>query len=128
MKTRKCSLRRYYFTIRSYLPCSHKMKKRILDEIRANILRYLEEHPDTDFGQIEARFGKPKDIAAAYVDDMNTAELLHILRIRRRIVTTATIGIIIALTIWGSFLSLAHADSVKASNGYTESFVVDNEN
>lgn len=83
----EAALKRYYCTIRSFLPCSQKLKKRILDEIQNSVNGYLKDHPEANISEIEARFGEPKNIAAAYVDDMNTPELLHTLRVRRRIIT-----------------------------------------
>ena len=67
MTTLEPALRQYYREIRSYLPCSRKHKDRILNEIRTNILQYLEENPEVDFAGIQAHFGSPKTIAAAYV-------------------------------------------------------------
>ena len=123
MKRRESALRGYYHTIRSYLPCSYKQKKRIINEIQLNINAYLEEHPDADFAQIEVRFGNPRNIAAAYVDDMNTSELLQALRMRRRITTPLVVGLIIALSLWGCFLGLAYTESISESNGTIEHFV-----
>lgn len=100
MNSRELALRRYYWTIRSYLPCSGKLKKQILMEIRTNISHYLEEFPEAEFSQIEGRFGTPQSIAAAYVDDMNTQELLRALRIRRRIVKFIICSLLLVLIAW----------------------------
>lgn len=115
MMTREAALRRYYRTIRSYLPCSYKLKNRILDEIQNSVNGYLEEHPDADFAEIEVRFGQPQNIAAAYVGDMDTVELLSALRMRRRIVTTAVAGVLTALVMWAACLGYA---IVKYDNAY----------
>lgn len=67
-----------------YLPCSRKLKSIILHEIKGKITSYREENPDADYPQIESHFGMPWTIAAAYVDDMNTEELIHTLHIRKK--------------------------------------------
>ena len=100
MNSSDSALRRYYRIIRSYLPCSGKLKKKILIEIRTNICNYLEEFPEAEFSQIEARFGTPLSISAAYVDDMNTLELLSTLRIRRRIIKFVICSLILILIAW----------------------------
>lgn len=122
MKSRDAALKRYYRTIRSYLPCSRKLKNRILDEIQNSVNGYLEDHPDANISEIETRFGEPKNIAAAYVDDMDTSELLHALRVRRRITTAVVAGVIAALLMWGSYLSYAYVQHTAQLNG---SFDVD---
>lgn len=126
MKNREAALRRYYRTIRSYLPCTAKQKKRILDEIRERVNAYLEEYPEAGFAQIEARFGTPQTIAAAYVDDMDTPELLNVLRIRRKIVTAVASGVIAVILIWGIAVSVAYVEAHSQWNGYVENYITVN--
>lgn len=117
MATLDISLRGYYQEIRSYLPCSRRQKNRILDKIHTNVQDYLEEHPETDFAGIQARFGDPQAIAAAYVDEMGTDELFQAFRVRRKIVTAVTAGIALIVLLWASALGLALLEHHKASNG-----------
>ena len=98
MINRDSALRRYVRTVRSYLPCSRKVKQQILKEIQGNMNAYLEENPKADYAQIEAHFGSPQNIAAAYVDDMDTQELLRTLLIRKKI-KTAIIGCLFVIVL-----------------------------
>lgn len=123
MKNRETDLRRYYRDIRSYLPCSRKQKRRILDEIRERVNIYLEECPEADYDQIEARFGTPQTIAAAYVDDMNTSELLTALGIRRKFVTAVIVGVLALSLIWGIAVSIAYVQAHSVWNGYLDSYI-----
>lgn len=125
MNSRDSALRRYYQTIRSYLPCSGKLKKQILMEIRTNISHYLEKFPEAEFSQIEARFGSPQSIAAAYVDDMDTQELLHALRIRRKITTMLIAALLAIVTMWGTVVTAAYIDAHQGTNGYIEKIVTE---
>ena len=125
MNSRNSMLRHYYQTICSYLPCSGKLKKQILTEIRTNISKYLEEFPEAEFSQIEVRFGTPKSIAAAYVDDMDTQELLHALRIRRKITAILIAAVLVILAMWGAVVSAAYIDARQEEHGYSESYIVD---
>lgn len=125
MNSRNSALLRYYRIIRSYLPCSGKLKKQILMEIRTNISHYLEEFPDAEFPQIEARFGSPQSIAAAYVDDMNTQELLSALRIRRKIATMLVAALLAIVTMWGTVVTMAYVDARKDEHGFLETYIVD---
>lgn len=124
MQNLNAALRRYYRTIRSYLPCSNKLKRKVLNEIQGNVDAYLIEFPDADIAQIEARFGTPQAIAAAYVNDMDTKELLYALRIRRKITTSITVCIMLFLLLWGVTVGAAYVHACKATDGYTESVLI----
>lgn len=126
MTTLEPALRQYYREIRSYLPCSRKHKDRILNEIRTSILHYVEENPEVDFAGIQARFGSPNAIAAAYVDDMDTEELLHALRVTKKIVTAVVSVVIAVLIMWASVVSLAYVQHQNAINSSIEHYIIEN--
>lgn len=111
-------LNRYYREVRSWLPCSRKLKESIMSRLHENIRDYLEEHPGADTAQIRAHFGEPDAIAAAYVDEMGTDVPLRDLRIRRKIlsITAGTMAAILAL--WMGIVGWAVARELKSSNGY----------
>lgn len=111
-------LNRYYREVRSWLPCSRKLKDSIMSRLQENVRDYLEEHPDADAAQVRAHFGDPEAIAAAYVDEMGTDVLLRDLRIRRKIVsiTAGTMAAILAL--WMGVVGWAIDRELKDSNGY----------
>lgn len=123
MMDREAALRQYYRAVRDCLPCSRKQKLSILRDIQAQVAAYLEECPDADISQIEARFGTPLNIAAAFVDDMRTSELLSSMRLRKRITTSVIAGLLAVLLLWGCGVGFAAARSYSSSNGYTMSAV-----
>lgn len=100
-------LKHYFRVIASWLPCSHKQKKQIVNSVRDSVGNYLASAPDADISQIVTRFGEPQAIAAAYVDNTNTSELLRQLRIRRRVVSRVTALVIAALLLWVCLLTWA---------------------
>lgn len=55
------------------------------DAIRETVQEFVQEHPDADVAAIQAQLGTPQEIAAAYVENMETAAVLKGLRIRRRV-------------------------------------------
>lgn len=106
MKKINRQLRRYYWQIRSWLPCGHKQKSRYIRELSESINTFLQQESNADFETVLARFGSPLQIASAYVDEMDTEKLLKRLQIRRRIVAivlacalSGFIGTLIALGI-----------------------------
>ena len=92
--------RRYLRNVKDWLPCSGKLKREIMARIKNVLDDYLAEHPDADFVELSHRFGLPKQIASSYVEEMDTEELLHNLRIRRRILGIVTCTALIVITLW----------------------------
>lgn len=67
-------VRRYVRAVSGFLPCSGKVKKPLLDALRAQAEEYIEGGGDA--AALEQRFGMPQQVAAAWVDEMDTSELL----------------------------------------------------
>lgn len=91
-------IRRYCRAVGSYLPCSRRQKRQILRDLRQRLAEYRSEHPDG--ASLEEQFGTPQQVAAGYVDDMDTTELLHALRYRRRVTTIVVAGVLTALAVF----------------------------
>lgn len=87
MQKNSKALKRYYRAIRSWLPVSWRQKNQIITDLRGSIGAYLDAHPEADLQEIQTHFGSPTSIAAAYVDNTDTATLLRDLRIRKRVFT-----------------------------------------
>ena len=120
MRLKNRQARKYCRSVRSFLPCSVKQRRLILGEIQSNVSAYLEEKPSADFTEIENRFGKPGHIAAAYVDEMGTEELLKQLRVRKRIFAVISAAVMLALLIWGSMVTAVYIEFQKVDNGYSD--------
>lgn len=119
----KTEITQYCREVRSYLPCSFREKRRIIRQIQDNIALYLQDHPDADMQQIRAHFGTPNQIAAACVEDMETAVLLRSLRTRKKIVTAVAAGVLVALTMWGAYLGWAMHEYSQSINGHGITYV-----
>ena len=100
MRDKHKKLHRYYRAIAEHLPCSHKQKRQILQDLRTRVEGYLLEHPDADAAQIQAHFGKVEEIAAAYVEDMGAPELLKALYVRRRVFKAVAICVATVILLW----------------------------
>lgn len=107
--------RRYLRQTAGWLPCAGSMKRKMLGEIRETLREFLEENPGADYPAITVRFGSPGQIAAAYVDEAETGELLNRLRLRRRIVSIACAAAIACVTIWaGAMAYMVNSDAHRA--------------
>lgn len=114
----KQQLRRYYRQIRGGLPCAGKMKASLLSQIQESVEAYAQEHPEADFAQLQRHFGSPEEIAAAYVRNADTVELLRILRIRKKVLNRIGAVLLASLIIWAGFVAWAIKETNDANNGY----------
>lgn len=100
MQANDRALKRYYRRIRHMLPCSQKAKAALYKQIHDNTEAFISEYPKASFEQIVEHFGSPEAIAAAYVENTGTAEILSTLRIRRKIVAIVAGILASALLVW----------------------------
>ena len=112
------TIRRYCRAVGSYLPCARRQKRQLLRDLRQRLEEYRDEHPDET--SPEERFGTPQQVAAGYVDDMDTTELLQALRYRRRVITAVVSGILAALEVLTAALCVQLYDYHRSLDGWTE--------
>ena len=89
-------VKRYLRQVKSWLPC----RKKIIDEIKSNLLSFCVETSNSDYPSIVERFGTPQQIAAAYVDEQDTVTLLEDLRIKHKIMKWVSFVLAIILATW----------------------------
>lgn len=109
-------LRRYFRQIRSWLPCTRKMKRQIMEQIEDRVRDFLEQNPNADLAQLQAAFGEPQIIATTYVENIGTTEILKNLRVHRRIVTIITVTAIVVLLSWAVMVTWATFSLSNATN------------
>lgn len=116
MNDRNRQLKKYYRRIKSWLPGTGKQNKLILANIHDNISAHLSENPEISADEIERRFGTPQQIAAACVNEMGMEELLHRLRVRKKILSTihnaaiCLVAVLAALAV----MSIPRVDHIEA--------------
>lgn len=111
-------LKGYYRQIKGWLPCGGQVKKMLMANITATIGGYVEEHPGIDFAAVQAHFGTPQQIATAFVDEMDTEELLGKLRIRKKLVTVITAAAIAIVVLWAVVVTLSYLSFLNQLYGY----------
>lgn len=116
-------IHRYCRAVGSYLPCSPRQKREILLGLRQRLEDHCAEHPESA-EDLEAAFGTPQAVAAAYIDDMDTGELLAALRQRRRILRLVGVGLLAALAIWLTACIISAIDLHDATHGWNKTKIV----
>lgn len=105
MNTAERAVRRYYRKVRSWLP-GGKMRRYVMTQIRETVQEFVQEHPDADVAAIQAQLGTPQEIAAAYVENMETAAVLKGLRIRRRVLFAVCATMLAILISWVALVTI----------------------
>ena len=123
MKVNDPALKSYYKAIYSWLPCSRNLKKQIIEQIQNCIEEYLEQNPDTNITQLKNHFGDPQTIAATYVENIGTAEILKDLRVRKRIVRIVASVMVAVLIMWAGVVCWAAFRTNTISNGSVDRVV-----
>lgn len=116
---------RYVRAVSGFLPCSGKVKKPLLDALRAQAEEYIEGGGDA--AALEQHFGTPQQVAAAWVDEMDTSELLAELHIHRRIVMVVALVMAAALVIFTGVLVWQQYMIHKDLSGWNEEIIMVNE-
>lgn len=118
MKTLNRYSMRYLREVRRRLPCSGKLNHRVIQELETSLVTFQAENPNSDYNTLIARFGTPSQIAATYIEDMNTTELLKNIRLKRTIVKIVALTAIILILIWCLSTVWALYENRINRNGY----------
>ena len=110
---------RYRRKVLSLLPCTKRKKQKIISQFDASLSDYIESNPDVDFIDLEDHFGSPEAIAASYVENAGTADILQALRIRKRIVLTVSLAFAVLLISWAAVVTWSMVKFNNAVNGYS---------
>lgn len=100
-------LKQYYRDIAKQLPVGRKQKQQILLTITQSVEDYLAAHPLADFQAVQAHFGSPQEIAASYIENMTTPEILKKFRFRKTVLTILCATAATALLLWGAVIGYA---------------------
>ena len=125
MNANNTSLKKYYSQINKELICPYKEKRKILSDLKANIRRYLEEHPDASFDVIQEHFGTPQQIVEAYIAEIDMPELVRQLNVKNRIVSAVCIALGFCVLLWLGSVIIAIIDSHLSANLIIESYITE---
>ena len=114
----KKAYKRYKMSVRSLLPCGRKQKDRIMESFSESLDAYQSENPDASYEEITAHFGTPDEIAATCVENTGTADLLRMLRIRKRIIAIVAGAITAAFLMWAAVLAVNSILLYPEERGY----------
>ena len=120
MECNHVKLKRYIRRVRHALPCGRKVKKQFVSQLRSSIADYLHENPDADFEAVQLHFGAPKDIAASYIQEQDTAALLSTMQIKKKLLAIVAGTIALILLMWAGAIVCEMVDTHKSMHGTIE--------
>lgn len=112
------ALCKYYRSISKCLPVDKKHKKQTLEQIRHSVEDYRTKTPTADMQDLLEHFGTPQEIAASYVENMTTPEILKKFCVRKTILLVVCAVAAVALLMWGTSLAVALINANKSIDGY----------
>ena len=124
MMMHNAQARRYLREIQECLPCAGKVKRGITRKINGMIDDAMLDESDLTYEMLVKRFGTPQQIAASYVDEMDTPELLRKLRIKKKIFAVVCATAAIILAIWIGVVVTAPRSHYSQMNGYFEEYII----
>lgn len=89
-----------------------------MSRVESSVQDFVIENPNADYAAIEQRFGKPQQIAASCIEEMDAQELTLQLRIRKTIVRIVVATALVLVLLWAGVVVTALIRHVKAMNGY----------
>ena len=108
----------YYRNILRLLPGTTKQKKQIMKMIWQSVSAYIKEKPQATIQEVQAHFGTPQQIAAAYLDEMSTSEVIKKIQTRKTVTSIICAAVALALLMWGISLAFAMIDEKDSADGY----------
>ena len=104
-------IKRYLRKIRSILPACRKDKREIINMIKDILDMKIADNPSKDISEIIEEFGAPSDVAAAYIEQMGTAQIIERFAFRKKIVMAVLFLAIGILFIWGIYVTAVFIDA-----------------
>lgn len=123
--------KKYIRRVLALIPCSLREKR----WLRERITEAVEPYAELGYEGLCEKLGKPETLAATYVEEMDTAEILKKLNMRKRILTVISAVVLIILVSWTTavmwavreFNSSRYNHVIIVKNGEAEYEFNDNE-
>ena len=110
----------YFHKINKLMVCKGSRKKKLIEELKASIEDFLDDHPEASIHDIVGRFGTPEDIAIDYISSVEGSEFgndLNSARFIKRAALFVGLAIVIIFCVLCIFCYLKNAES---ADGFTD--------
>ncbi len=104
----------YVAEIKKNLICPASEQNRIIDDIKNNILEFVDKNNIADISKVYERFGDPKVIAGQFLEDVEPGKIKKAVNTRKVLIIAA----IIIIAMVAVALVIAIINSHNSVNGY----------
>lgn len=77
--------KKYLQQVKAKIPFQTKCSKHVLQNLALSIEEYALENPDFDMEQLIENFGSPEDIASTLLEDVDSKNIVHSIRLKRKL-------------------------------------------
>ncbi len=107
----------YLEQVRNELKGADRRKKEVLQQIQTAVEDYAEEHPQCTHQELTQHFGTPEQIVESYVAEMDFHEVLHGLRVGKKILFAILLAIVLGVTAWLGYLAVCFQEVKNEAHG-----------
>lgn len=109
----------YINSVSHEMTCSGKRKRTLLSRLRGDIEELADIRGNSfDEAAIESHFGKPKDVAAGFLETTDLSEVKKKLSVKRAVVICVAVTCIIALIGILGYIAYEYVQEERFAHGY----------
>ena len=103
-------IKEYIKSVKKQIVCPTAESRQMLRELQANVSDFVQENPDADMVQIVEQFGKPEEIAKAYIADAEPQNIKKAINIRKLLIAAIVASLLIFTSIMIGIFIDSHSD------------------
>ena len=103
VKAKKMSndIKKYIKYVKKIIPIHSKDKKEFIQLLTQKIIEFSNEHDSCSYQDIVDKFGSPNEVAASYIETLNSDEIIKKLNKKKIINIFISVIIILCISVWG---------------------------
>jgi hypothetical protein len=97
-------IRRYRRDVFGAIPASFKTKRKMLSDLDSAVEGFAADKESIDYDDLVIRFGKPVEVAEAYIADTPYSELIERFSIRKKVIMIVSAAVLMILISWAGIV------------------------
>lgn len=89
-----------------------------MERLASSVRDFVSEQPKAGYNDIVARFGTPEQVAGTYLSEMDSAELMDAMQIRKKVLRILIAAAAVVILLWAGVVTVALLDSFHNSGGH----------
>lgn len=127
-------IKKYIKYVKKIIPIHSKDKKEFIQLLTQKIIEFSNEHDSCSYQDIVDKFGSPNEVAASYIETLNSDEIIKKLNKKKIINIFISVIIILCISVWGwkisnqsiDWWSKTYKDETYTAEEYKEKIAKEN--